>query len=90
MESERREVGELGQLWGDGLELVVTQDEGREHVQLTQLRRYLLESVATEVEIGESVEEERKGRDIIFRVENGSERCCITGRNTKVFLGTST
>ena len=66
MESERGEVGELGQLWGDGLELVVTEDEGREHVKLTQLWRHLLKSVATEVEIGESVEE-RRGRDIIFR-----------------------
>ena len=61
MESERGEVGELSQLWGDGLELVVTQDECREHVQLTQLWRYLLKSVATEVEIGESVGGRERG-----------------------------
>ena len=61
----------MGQLRGDGQELVVTEDERGQFVELTELWGDLLKSVSSQVEIGES---EKDG---------GERRSEVKGRGLK-------
>ena len=74
---------ELRELRRERLQLIVTEHQSRQPVELPQLWRHLLQSVATQVQVGQPAKEGRGGGG-----GGGGERRCAMIRCWQLVTGT--